>query len=99
MSTVGIIANPQSGKDIRRLISKSRVIPNQEKINIITRILSGLESTGVKDVLFMPDRSGISMTASENHKGHLSHHFLEMPIFDNQIDTTRAVKEMLLKKL
>ncbi len=95
MSTVGIIANPQSGKDIRRLISKSRVIPNQEKINIITRILSGLESTGVKDVLFMPDRSGISMTASENHKGHLSHHFLEMPIFDNQIDTTRAVKEML----
>ena len=95
MSTVGIIANPQSGKDIRRLVSKSRVIPNQEKINIITRILSGLESTGVKDVLFMPDRSGISMTASENHKGHLSHHFLEMPIFDNQIDTTRAVKEML----
>ena len=95
MSIVGIIANPLSGKDIRRLVSKSRLIPNQEKINIITRILSGLESTGVKDVLFMPDRSNISKTATENHNGNINSHFLEMSIFDNQIDTTTAVSKMI----
>ena len=95
MSIVGIIANPLSGKDIRRLVSKSRLIPNQEKINIITRILSGLESTGVKDVLFMPDRSNISKTAARNHNGNINSHFLEMPIFDNQIDTTTAVSKMI----
>ena len=95
MSIVGIIANPLSGKDIRRLVSKSRLIPNQEKINIITRILSGLESTGVKDVLFMPDRSNISKTAAENHNGNINSHFLEMSIFDNQIDTTTAVSKMI----
>lgn len=99
MSTVGIIANPLSGKDIRRLVSKSRVIPNQEKINIITRILSGLESTGVQKVLFMPDRSNITRTAAENHTGLISKHFLEMPIFDDQIDTTTAVKQLVKEKV
>ena len=99
LSTVGIIANPLSGKDIRRLVSKSRLIPNQEKINLITRILSGLESTGVKKVLLMPDRSNITRTAAENHTGSISKHFLEMPIFDDQIDTTTAVKQMVKEKV
>ena len=95
LSTVGIIANPLSGKDIRRLVSRSRLIPNQEKINLITRILSGLESTGVQKVLLMPDRSNITRSAAENYTGLISKHFLEMPIFDDQIDTTTAVKQMV----
>jgi predicted polyphosphate/ATP-dependent NAD kinase len=99
LSTVGIIANPASGKDIRRLVSKSRLIPNQEKINHISRILSGLESTGIKNVLFMPDRSNISRTAAENHKGVINKRFLNMTMLDDQIDTTKAVAEMIKEKV
>ena len=55
MSLVGIIANPASGKDIRRLVAHGTVFDNVEKTNIVQRILLGLAATGVKKVLFMPD--------------------------------------------
>ncbi|RBP68877.1 hypothetical protein DES36_10215 [Alkalibaculum bacchi] len=34
MPPIGIIANPASGKDIRRLLSYATVIDNNEKVNI-----------------------------------------------------------------
>ena len=59
MATVGIIANPASGKDIRRLVAHGSVFDNHEKVNIVRRVLLGLEAAGVTDVLFMPDYFGI----------------------------------------
>lgn len=35
MPPIGIIANPASGKDIRRLVSYATVIDNNEKVNIM----------------------------------------------------------------
>ena len=46
MSTVGIIANPAAGKDIRRLVAHGRVVSNQEKANILRRVFAGVVSTG-----------------------------------------------------
>ena len=46
MRPVGIIANPASGKDIRRLVAYGSVFGNMEKINIIKRLLIGLDSVG-----------------------------------------------------
>ncbi|HEY8875633.1 MAG TPA: hypothetical protein VIM32_03140 [Desulfosporosinus sp.] len=40
----GIIANPASGKDIRRLVAHATVFDNQEKVNLIRRILLGLQA-------------------------------------------------------
>ena len=59
MALVGIIANPTSGKDIRRLVSQALIIGNREKVNIVKRVLIGLHSVGVREVLIMPDRLGI----------------------------------------
>ena len=39
MASIGIIANPASGKDIRRLVSYATTIDNQEKVNIVKRIV------------------------------------------------------------
>jgi predicted polyphosphate/ATP-dependent NAD kinase len=55
MATVGIIANPASGKDIRRLVAHGSVFDNQEKVNIVRRVLLGLQATGVEEIIFMPD--------------------------------------------
>lgn len=46
MSAIGIIANPMSGKDIRRLVSHATVIDNNEKINIIERVVIGAQKWG-----------------------------------------------------
>ncbi len=37
MPSIGIIANPASGKDIRRLVSYATTIDNQEKVKIFTQ--------------------------------------------------------------
>ena len=59
MTTVGIIANPASGKDIRRLVAYGTVFDNLEKVNIVRRILLGLAAAGVEKVIYMPDYYGI----------------------------------------
>ena len=50
MIAVGIIANPASGKDIRRLIAHGSVFDNHEKVNIDRRVMLGLEAMGVEQV-------------------------------------------------
>ena len=42
MSSVGIIANPLAGKDIRRLVSQANVVSNQDKANTLRRVFAGL---------------------------------------------------------
>ena len=64
--TVGIIANPASGKDIRRLVAHASVFNNHEKVNIVRRVLLGLQATGVARVLFMPDTFSICLRALDN---------------------------------
>ena len=55
MPSIGIIANPASGKDIRRLVSYATTIDNNEKVNICKRIVLAAQGMGVDEVIFMPD--------------------------------------------
>ena len=66
MSFVGIIANPASGKDIRRLVAYGSVFDNQEKVRIVRRIILGLLATGVKQICYLPDYFGIVPRALES---------------------------------
>ncbi len=52
---VGIVANPASGRDIRRLVAHGTVFDNQEKVSIVRRILIACEAAGVDRVVYMPD--------------------------------------------
>lgn len=57
--TVGVIANPASGRDIRRLVSGASVFDNGEKGNMVFRLMVGLAAVGVEHVLMMPAASGL----------------------------------------
>lgn len=57
--TVGIVVNPASGRDIRRLVSHASVFPAVEKANMVQRLLGALGAQGIDRALLMPDRSGI----------------------------------------
>lgn len=63
--SVGIIANPASGSDIRRLVAMGSVFGTQEKINVIQRALVGLAAIGVARVHLMPDAFHIGEAALE----------------------------------
>ena len=63
MSFVGIVANPASGKDIRRLVAHATVVNNNEKASIVRRVLLALHASGVRRVEIMPDHFGIGERA------------------------------------
>jgi len=62
--TVGIIANPASGRDIRRLVSHASVFPTAEKANMVQRVLAALGALGVPHAVIMPDLTGICASVS-----------------------------------
>lgn len=63
MNAIGIIANPSSGKDIRRLVAYGSQSDNFEKINIVRRLLMGIRTAGIRKVYYMPDYFNIVETA------------------------------------
>ncbi len=89
-STVGIIANPSAGKDIRRLVAQGRVVSNQEKANILRRVFSGLIAMGVEKVVVMPDTSGLARPAMYDSRGQIDAEFLKLVPTGSQDDSTRA---------
>ncbi|MDQ2682406.1 MAG: ATP-NAD kinase, partial [Chloroflexota bacterium] len=62
---IGIIANPASGKDIRRLVAHASVFDNNEKINIVRRALLAMDAIGVETVWHLPDTYFIVQRAAE----------------------------------
>ncbi len=60
---VGILVNPASGKDIRRLVAKASVFDNQEKRAIVRRAITGAVATGASEFFFVPDSNQIAETA------------------------------------
>lgn len=91
---VGIIANPASGKDIRRLVAHGSVFDNREKINIIRRALRGLAALGITHVLAMPDSFGLVVQAQEKAGVELRVELLEMPQTNTAQDSTVAARLM-----
>jgi len=90
LKPIGIIPNPASGKDIRRLVAYGSVFDNNEKVNIVRRVVLGLDAMGVKDVFFMPDYFGIGVRAVEDLEVSLKANFLDMKIENTQDDSARA---------
>lgn len=91
---IGIIANPSSGKDIRRLVAQGTVFDNMEKVNIIQRILVVLYHGGVKDIYMMPDSFHIMDKAlaflERNQKIRVDVNELEFDMNFDQTDSTEA---------
>ena len=92
MKPVGIIANPASGKDIRRLVACGSVFDSQEKINIIRRVLLGLDAMGVEEAFMMPDDYGLGRCALEDLRLSLRASLLRLRPRGIQEDSTEAAR-------
>jgi predicted polyphosphate/ATP-dependent NAD kinase len=96
MTSVGIIANPRAGKDIRRLVAHGSVLDTQEKVYIVRRAILGLNGAGVDEVVFLPDPVGIGVKALSGitETLRITPRFLEMSVYDEAADSTRAARFM-----
>lgn len=98
MTSIGIIANPASGKDIRRLVSHATVIDNNEKINIVERIVLGAQALGIKKVYIMPDSYNMGYRVEDKLKSceelKCAITVVDMLKFDSMEDTVNAAEYM-----
>ncbi|CAN5631639.1 NAD(+)/NADH kinase [soil metagenome] len=91
---IGIIANPASGKDIRRLVAHGSTFDNNEKINIIRRILIALGHLGGPIIWYMPDTYGIVPRALEHARTAVEAHEIPMALLGNSTDSTEAAMHL-----
>jgi predicted polyphosphate/ATP-dependent NAD kinase len=91
--TIGIIANPVSARDIRRVIANANNLQIADRVNIVLRLLASAGSCGVGKVLMMPDKGGICamLTRSLERERSLSHQFPQVEFLD--IDVTSTVED------
>lgn len=103
MGTVGIIVNPASGRDIRRLVAYATTIDNQEKVNIVKRIVLAAQRMGTERFLFMPDTFRCADAAIDtltlDGSLHASCSVLQMPYEGSAEDTVKAAGIMEQEKI
>jgi predicted polyphosphate/ATP-dependent NAD kinase len=100
---VGVVANPLSGRDIRRLVAQASVFPTAEKANMIQRLLTAFGAIGVHRVLLSTDLGGISASVFRAIGRRPAHgpgwpevEFLDgQPIRQTAQDTVDAVRRMV----
>ncbi len=99
--SVGIIANPVSARDIRRVVANASSLQVADRTNIVLRALTALAAAGVGKVLAMPDRKGIKtmLERAVDRDRNLGRdipdiEFLDMPVTSTVKDTYLAAQQM-----
>jgi predicted polyphosphate/ATP-dependent NAD kinase len=97
--TVGVVANPASGRDIRRLVSGASVFDNAEKGSMVRRLMAGLGAAGVGRVLLMPAGDGLGASVHRGLRANRSTRLpaleeLDMPLDGSWRDSERATLAM-----
>lgn len=99
---VGVVANPLSGRDIRRLVTHATVFPTAEKISMICRMLAAFGAVGVDRALLSTDLGGISAGVLRALRRRRPADppwpevdFLDsLPVTQTAADTTASVRQM-----
>lgn len=99
---VGIIANPLSARDIRRVVAHAGGLQTADRASIVICILAGLAASGVDQVIMMPDNVGLSAhllraMARIGRTGEAAFpelRFLEMKVTGEAADSATAARRM-----
>jgi hypothetical protein len=90
MATVGIIANPMSGKDIRRLVANAGTSTFSEKVTIVRRLIVGAVHGGATKLLVLPDPHRLCGRALDTLKLDIEIEEMEVPRTHDERETTAA---------
>ncbi len=87
---IGIIANPVSARDIRRIVANAGNLQITDRVSMLLRVLSAAGSLGVTRALMMPDKGGVSamLIRSMARQHELQHVFPKVEFLDMVPTTT-----------
>lgn len=87
---VGIIANPVSGKDIRRLVANAPTSTLQEKYTIVRRAVIGAVEAGADELWFLREPHHLGARATETLHLPARYHHVELEARYDETDTVRT---------
>lgn len=67
---IGLIVNPASSKDIRRIVALGRVVTAEEKVNLVARLLAGIGGGASMEVRAFDDQAGVVRRAVRAAASH-----------------------------
>lgn len=91
MARVGLVVNPEAGRDIRRLTGGASVVDNHAKRRVAACLLDGM--TAIPDppaVSILPDRAGIAASVADEAPDGVTVDLLDVPVEGSAADTRRA---------
>jgi predicted polyphosphate/ATP-dependent NAD kinase len=99
---VGIIANPVSARDIRRVIANAASLQITDRANIVLRVLACLKACGIQRVMMMPEAGGIrghvkrglDRSANQGEMEFPELSFVDMRVTGTVEDSRRAASAM-----
>ena len=94
MSTVGILVNPRSGRDVRRLLTSASSSTIEDKVSILRRLIHGAAESSAEQVVLTRDPFSITRRATENLQLPLKVEFLDLPLHHNERDSMDAARAM-----
>ncbi|UBM27513.1 NAD(+)/NADH kinase [Pseudomonas sp. p1(2021b)] len=100
--TIGIIANPASGRDLRRLTATAGLYSSTDKASTIQRLLAAFGATGIAQVLLPSDMTGIAAAVLKASQGPVARNqhwpaleILDLPLSQTVADTRLATRLMV----
>lgn len=105
-TTIGVIANPVSARDIRRVVANASNLQTSDRVNILLRLLASAAACGVGQACMMPDKAGqralllraLQRNSGAAAQGHGSVYprlqFLDFDPESSVHDTYRATREL-----
>ena len=98
--TVGVIANPAAGKDIRRLVAHASPTSDAAKIGVVRRAVAGAIDAGARRIVVAPDKHNLSARAIADLNTSSVHiDIVEEPTIGHPSDTISMATHMRQKEV
>jgi predicted polyphosphate/ATP-dependent NAD kinase len=92
--SIGIVANPASGKDVRRLAARASVFDNREKAAIVGRAVTGALNAGARSFTYLDDTHNIAASAVQILPACCSVQKVECVKTASSLDTVRGAQAL-----
>ncbi len=93
-ASIGIVANPASGKDVRRLAAQASVFDNREKAAIVSRAVTGAVSAGAQSFIYVDDTHNIASSATLSLPSCCSVEKVDSVKTSSSLDTIRGAEAL-----
>ncbi|MBM4204812.1 MAG: hypothetical protein FJ194_11775 [Gammaproteobacteria bacterium] len=94
-AAVGILVNPMSGRDVRRLAARATNMTHEAKRDIVARIAAGADAMGASDIFIAKEPFRIASAALEQMSLRARVHVIEFPLQLDARDTETVVHRYL----